>query len=108
MRRIGFVDAMEEKMHLRYYNKYKVKNKFVHEGTLWSIDTTLSWLLTDQEKFQLERELVTVRTRLEEETRLKDEAKTRSEELEQRLNQSDTEVQNAKARINALSREIQQ
>ncbi|XP_063612017.1 nucleoprotein TPR-like, partial [Penaeus indicus] len=77
------------------------------EVTALKIDSEKQKITGDQEKFQLERELVAIRTRLEEETRLKDEVKTRSEELEQRLNQSDTEVQNAKARINALSREIQ-
>ncbi|XP_042237084.1 nucleoprotein TPR-like isoform X2 [Homarus americanus] len=77
------------------------------ELTNLKVESEKERLNADQEKFQLEKQLVSVRGHLEEETHLKVENKKQKENLENKLFILEEELQQAKAKVTSLKRELE-
>nr|XP_045610228.1 nucleoprotein TPR-like [Procambarus clarkii] len=103
--------STEEKTHIPDNVAKKLQDVWaakLKEVTSLKIENEKLKLNSEQEKFQLEKELVGIRGQLEEETRLKEAAKKQNENLKNSLFILEDEVQQAKSKITSLTREVEQ
>lgn len=63
---------------------------------------------SEQEKFQLEKQLVSIQSQLEEEVSLKDEYRTQKENLEKKFSKTEDDLQQSRLKITSLTRELEQ
>ncbi|XP_071529693.1 uncharacterized protein [Panulirus ornatus] len=102
--------TLEEKSQIPENLTKKLQDVWVaklKEVTNLKIESEKQRLSADQEKFQLEKQLVGIRSQLEEEIRLKDEVKNQKENFQSKVSKLTDELQETKSKITSLSREVE-